>query len=94
MIFPELPRRQQLLTLNTIKTPLRSVEEPEQDPKITVEEWWIQHGLATDPAVSPTRTNRNEPIDWFARDAIEFYILCISMAFWIVYWYGVHRGVW
>lgn len=70
-----------------VETPLRGLD---------IEQWFAAHGLphnATDPAAGSCR-NTEEPIDWFAKDAWEFYLLCIGMLIWIVYWYGVHRGVW
>jgi hypothetical protein len=100
MIFPELPRRQQYeqqqvhSTADSIKTPLRSVEDTAGSSRITVEEWWIKHGLATDPAAALSRNYKEDPIDWLARDAIEFYALCTSMIVWIAYWLGIHRGWW
>lgn len=99
MIFPELPKRSTWLytatdnTAHSVETPLRESTEPTGSSRITVEEWWIKHGLATDPAAAPLRS-RQEPIDWLARDALEFYALCTGMVCWIVYWYGTHRGLW
>lgn len=103
MIFPDLPRAytytwtQTKFSVNDTtdeKTPLRESIEPRGTGKITVEEWWIKHGLAQDPAAIPTQRSRNEPIDWTSRDSIEFYVLCIGMICWIAYWYGVHQGAW
>lgn len=96
MIFPELPKKhawQQPIAASTVETPLRGVEDDTGQSRITVEEWWIKHGLATDPAAAPSR-NPEEPIDWLARDALEFYALCVTMVCWIAYWYGVHLGAW
>jgi len=99
MIFPELPKRYQWIQhspelANThTQTPLHMIEEPTGPSRITVEEWWIQHGLAQDPAALPKRSP-GEKIDWLAKDAWEFYFLIISMIAWIAYWYGVHMGVW
>ena len=102
MIFPDLPKHYTWmqhapeLTQNrtpTVETPLRSLEDVTGQSKITVEEWWIKHGLATDPAAGSSR-NTEESIDWWAKDALEFYALCTAMVCWCVYWYGVHRGVW
>lgn len=103
MIFPDLPKHytwQQyskelvLDTVTTVKTPLHGVEETAGPSRISVEEWWIAHGLATDPAAIPTHRSRNEPIDYWAKDALEFYALCLGIVCWIVYWYGVHHGAW
>lgn len=100
MIFPELPKRSTWLytatdnTAHSVETPLRGLEETVQPSKITVEEWWIKHGLATDPAAGLRHSTTKEPINWWAKDAIEFYALCIGMVCWIVFWYGTHRGLW
>lgn len=75
------------------KTPLHNYTELREPGRITVEEWWIKHGLATDPAAAPRR-NTEEPIDWLAKDALEFYALCLGILCWIVYWYGLHHGAW
>lgn len=106
MIFPELPRRYrfELLTVEhststiqtnvgprTAKAPLHGVETVTAQSRIDREQWWRDHGLTTDPAA---HSRHSEPIDWLARDAIEFYLLCTGMLAWCVYWYGVHRGVW
>ena len=102
MIFPELPRRYSWIETNTeliaehsvdVKTPLHSEEETRGQSRITVEEWWIKHGLATDPAAL-VQHSQGEPVDWWARDAIEFYAVCVTMVCWTVYWYGVHHGAW
>lgn len=103
MIFPELPKRNPWLThcmhntLETVhiqKTPLRGNENTKELSKKDIEAWWIKHGLATDPAAIPTHRSRNEPIDYWAKDAVEFYALCTGIVCWIVYWFGVHHGVW
>lgn len=102
MIFPQLPKRYswiqhspELVTEHSVdvKTPLHSIVEPTGSSRITVEEWWIKHGLATDPAAL-SKHSGGEPIDWWARDAWEFYTLCAGIVCWIVYWYGVHHGAW
>jgi len=105
MIFPDLPKHYQWMQtapelaqnrhveLATVKTPLRGLEHDKEQSKITAEEWWQKHGLAKDPAAVSSRIEK-EPIDWLARDAWEFYALCIGMLCWIVYWYGVHSGAW
>ena len=99
MIFPELPKRLRFElptrehSTNTVQTPLHGVEDVTAQSRIDREQWWRDHGLSTDPAAAPLRS-REEPIDWLARDAIEFYLLCTGMLAWCVYWYGVHRGVW
>jgi hypothetical protein len=98
MIFPELPKRfnQQFITQQTTRTE-STVEDTEtvQAPLrgITVEEWWQQHGLATD-TLGPAANSSTEPIDWLAKDAWEFYALCVFMAAWTVFWYGSYRGIW
>lgn len=97
MIFPELPKKhawQQSVVTSTVETPLRESTEPTGSSRITVEEWWIKHGLATDPAASSTRSRENLTIDWFSKDAVEFYALCVAMIAWCVYWRGVHIGAW
>ncbi len=94
MIFPELPRRYHVSTLNIVKTPLHEVEEIVVPQAVNVDEWFRQHGLATDPAAGSYTPRSKEPINWFARDAWEFYALCTAMTVWIVYWYGIHRGLW
>jgi hypothetical protein len=105
MIFPHLPKYYQWqqtapeLSVNrdpveiqaepcTAKTPLR------HSGAISMEEWFDQHGYSTGPAAVSARKTEPEPINWLARDAWEFYALCIGMLCWIVYWYGVHMGVW
>jgi hypothetical protein len=101
MIFPELPKRfnQQLIIaqtppqLNTVEDTGNIQEDKAPLRGITVEEWWQQHGLATD-TLGPAARSSREPIDWLARDAWEFYALCVFMVTWIVYWYGSHRGLW
>ncbi len=94
MIFPELPRHYYGYNTVHTETPLRGLEETKELSRITVEEWYIKHGLATDPAAAPSRISSKEPIDWFARDAIEFYAVCVIMTAWITVWLGVHRGWW
>lgn len=99
MIFPDIPKRYtwiqhspELVTTHT-QAPLQSVE---QTASIDIEQWFKDHGLpytATDPAAT-SKNNQGEPIDWLARDAWEFYTLCVLMIVWIGYWLGVHRGVW
>ena len=108
MIFPDLPKHytwmQHAPELAQNRTPAVEHTETNAGPctaktplrgpgKITVEEWWIKHGLAEDPAAGPRRM-RTESIDYCSRDALEFYALCIGMVCWIVYWYGVHLGAW
>ena len=100
MIFPDLPKKYNWITSiepsvahTTIETPLRVSTEPTGLSRITVEEWWIKHGLATDPAAAPSRS-RQEPVDFGSKDAWEFYLLCLLMVCWITYWYGTHRGLW
>ncbi len=38
------------------------------------------------------RPRQPEPIDWWARDAWEFYAIVLFMICWMVFWYGVHTG--
>ena len=96
MIFPELPRRilwpEQIID-STAKTPLHCEE---QTTGIDIELWFEQHGLPskrTDPAA---RVNSKEgtQINWWAKDAVEFYALCTAIVCWTVFWYGSHRGIW
>ncbi len=95
MIFPELPKRYNLtLEPPSVQTPLRGIEVQEETQKVNVEEWFIKHGLAGDPAAGKYTPRTKEPINWLARDAGEFYLLCVVMTVWIVYWYGSHRGWW
>lgn len=109
MIFPHIPKHylwlqtapELLNKLNTTytKTPLRDEHSSNAvtqttESKVDIQQWWIDHGLATDPAAVSTHSATGEPVDWLAKDAIEFYALCLAMIGWIVYWYGVHRGVW
>ena len=93
MIFPELPKRYQWiqtspeLVTDEVKTPLRAID---------VEQWFAEHGLPnmhTDPAAL-VHSRTQEPIDWLAQDAWEFYTLCVAMVCWTVYWWGVHHGTW
>jgi hypothetical protein len=94
MIFPQLPKRVNYTnTVNTAsdKTPLQTLLEPTEPVGINVQEWWIKHGLATDPAA----LNRSkEPIDWSSRESWEFYMIVCAFVCWIAYWLGVHRGAW
>jgi hypothetical protein len=91
MIFPELPRR----TWGTLaETPLHSVEVHEEPVKVNVDEWFRQHGLAVDPAAGMRTSAGDEPINWLARDAVEFYALITVYAVWLTYWLGIHREWW
>ena len=99
MIFPDLPKRIDWTRADHIeaveayraKTPLQGIEEPVPQSRITVEEWYIKHGLATDPAA----LNRSkEPIDWSSRESWEFYMIVCAFVCWVAYWLGVHRGAW
>lgn len=106
MIFPHLPKHYtwmqtapELLQNRTgihtlVETPLHESTEPTGPSRITVEEWWIKHGLATDPAASSAQSKDSAAIDWTGKDAWEFYALCIAMICWIAFWYGTHRGMW
>jgi len=107
MIFPELVRRQQYWqqqqadqvyhtanSVNSIKTPLRGVEQTARTGTVDVEQWFRDHGLAADPAAGMYTRSRNEPIDWFARDAWELYGLITVFAVWLTFWLGIHRGWW
>jgi hypothetical protein len=90
MIFPDLPKRPEFWNPPPIEPP--AIVQEAQPKKINAEEWWIAHGLA--PESQQTVSLRSGPIDWFGRDAWEFYFLCAGMIAWIAYWYGVHRGAW
>lgn len=103
MIFPHLPKHYEWMmrapelhttTEHIVETPLREPAEPTGPSRITVEEWWIKHGLATDPAASSAQSKDSAAIDWTGKDAWEFYALCIAMICWIAFWYGTHRGLW
>lgn len=75
------------------KAPLHSQE---QTTSIDIEAWFEQHGLPSkriDPAAQ-VHSAGGKPIDWLAKDALEFYALSVAMICWTVYWYGVHRGAW
>ena len=105
MIFPDLPRHhyfwmqqqdQTYFETNSIDSvdsvPDTTTKAPLQGPAL--EQWLADHSYypyALGPAARPSY---NEPIDWFARDALEFYALCMGLAAWIVYWYGFHRSLW
>lgn len=104
MIFPDMPKKQNFWTQQQIDQVNQAAEimlakmrpAPTADPEpvvsqMSVDEWWAKHGLNTE---SPIPQQRTGPIDWFARDAWEFYLLCTGMLAWIVYWYGVHRAIW
>lgn len=78
----------------TVKTPLREVEETARTGTVDVEQWFIKHGLATDPAAGSYAARTNEPLDWFARDAWELYGLITVFAVWLSFWLGIHRGWW
>jgi hypothetical protein len=87
MIFPDRPKRidfTRASTDDTVQTPLRCLAETVELNGVSAENWL---GLAKDPAAI-------DPIDWFARDAWEFYLLCVCMIAWCVYWVGVDRGAW
>ncbi len=95
MIFPELPKRYNLtLKPYSVQTPLHSIEVQEEPVKVNVEAWFIKHGLATDPAAGKYTPRTKEPINWLARDAGEFYLLCTVYAVWLAYWLGIHRSWW
>lgn len=94
MIFPELPRRTEFYSRTIVKTPLHKIEPVVSQPKIDVDEWFRTHGLATDPAAVPYIPRSNEPINWWARDALELYALITVYAVWLAYWLGVHREWW
>lgn len=99
MIFPQLPRR--IVYEPTVRDPvskvdnIRSVDSVQAPLRpLTADHGFEQQGHSTGPAAGSSRNYKEDPIDWFARDAIEFYALCTVMTVWIVYWYGVHRGAW
>jgi hypothetical protein len=108
MIFPELPRHHYLwiqqsannlhvhndeldIQQNTVndtvhtKTPLQGS---------ALDEWMIARGYWQQPTDPAAALDKNQPINWLAKDAWEFYALCTIMTAWIVVWYGIHRGVW
>jgi hypothetical protein len=96
MIFPDLPKhyswlpkleQNTLSEVHTAKAPLRGFAD------MTIDEWFDQHGYSVGPAAASERTTI-EPINWLAPDAIEFYVLCLAMICWVVYWYGAHIGSW
>ncbi len=99
MIFPDLPKHYQWMQtapeLEQNRTAEdHSVQAPLRGPqRISADEWFEQHGFNVGPAAGSAR-NPKEPIDWLARDAWEFYALCLAMVCWIVYWYGAHLGAW
>ena len=89
MIFPDLPRTYQLnqgldaLAIEQAQAPLH-MEEPEHT--VDIELWFEQRGLPstrTDPAAL---SGVQGPIDWLAKDAWEFYALCVGIVCWIMYW--------
>ena len=97
MIFPQLPKRVNYTNTVTTahdKTPLHIIQttlESSEPVAITVQEWWIRHGLATDPAAL---NYSKEPIDWSSRESWEFYMIVCAFVCWTAYWLGVHRGAW
>ena len=94
MIFPQLPKRvnyTNTVTTASDKTPLQVIHTSSEPVAITVQEWWVKHGLATDPAAL---NYSKEPIDWFSRESWEFYMIVCAFVCWTAYWLGVHRGAW
>lgn len=105
MIFPELPRHHHFYSQQQtdiihyqanklhnnidysveLKTPLRG----STIDQYMASKGWIQ--LSTDPAAAYPNS---DPVDWFAKDAWEFYALCVFMVAWISVWLGIHRGWW
>jgi len=81
MIFPDRPKRIDLTRASTYET-VDTVETPLRCLTATVE-----LNVAKDPAAI-------DPIDWLARDAWEFYLLCMGITVWCAYWLGVHKGAW
>jgi hypothetical protein len=90
MIFPDRPKRIDFTrastdeTVDTVETPLRCLAETVELNGVSAANWRMG---AKDPAAV-------SKIDWFARDAWEFYLLCVCMITWCTYWLGVHRGTW
>ena len=96
MIFPDLPKRPQFWTntqINTVnawaeqamtKMQPASQADPKSNKPMTIEQWWVAHGIS--PVLGPG-ARHSGPIDWFARDAWEFYFLCAFMIAWVGYWY-------
>ena len=90
MIFPDLPRRLNFSTATqpaAVAVPTPPVTETvPQVPQMSVEEWWIKHGLSTSSVSGP---RDHAPINWLAQDAWEFYALCVFLIPWVAYWYQV-----
>jgi hypothetical protein len=87
MIFPDRPKRidfTRASTDETVQTPLRCLAETVELNGVSAADWRIG---AKDPAAI-------DPIDWLARDAWEFYLLCVGITVWCAYWLGVDRGTW
>ena len=76
MIFPQ-PRR---IIQPKITQEIAEAEIPA--PQVNVEQWWQDHGLSPE-ALKP---HNSEPIDWWARDAWEFYLLCVGIVIWVCFW--------
>ena len=99
MIFPDMPKRQNFWTPTQIvqinswaeqrQVKVQAVEPEHIEHKVSsvsVEEWWQAHGLS---AASTSGQRASGPINWFARDAWEFYTLFVFMIAWVAYWYQV-----
>jgi hypothetical protein len=103
MIFPELPRhyynQKQSDILHYQANKLNSQVDNTLEPKTplqgsALDEWMIAKGYWQQPTDPAAGYRNSDPVDWFARDAIEFYALCIIMTVWISVWLGIHRGWW
>lgn len=96
MIFPDMPKKRNFWTQPQIDQVNQAAEimlakmhpapiaDPEPPQHKTIEEWWVEHGLS--PASVPG-SSHSGPVDWFARDAWEFYFLCVGIVAWVAYWY-------
>lgn len=93
MIFPDRLRNTRFAQAQLNKAPLRKNEELCLNKELTADDWFEQQGFTVGPAAGSSQ-NPKESIDWWSRDAGEFYLLCTCMIAWCVYWLGVHRGAW
>lgn len=99
MIFPDVPRRRTMplapgKTPPTAQAPLQGSEVPKDEDRIRIEQWFESRGMGLGPAAGVASAGRLEPIDWWSKDALEFYLLCLAMICWIVYCAGAHYGYW
>lgn len=100
MIFPDLPKhytwQHTVPELAENRDPvLAQAQAPLRGSgNLTVDEWLEQRGYSVGPAAGSRENRGIEPIDWFAKDALEFYALCVAMVCWTIYWWGIHHGAW